>query len=145
MNYLRYTGIFVATLILIPAFLWLIARFTGLDLQSAGLSVLPPIVASAVEGQAFVRKHKRVPESSESWKFARMGAVIALGIGFVLLPIAAMFNPAIREMMGDSVLVGLLTAALLFWALIVLMANRWFIAVMARTEMAQLRKKGLDR
>ena len=103
------------------------------EISTSSATGVVPLLATAVDmGQSFFRKTGRVPEKYESWRLARWGAVVSMGLSLILMSLFIAINP--NEMTEVLATVGI--AGLLFILAVVLLVSflliRFFVAMGAK-------------
>jgi len=124
-NLFRYGGVYVAVLVALIVVGWLLARFTSVGIPSGLNTVLPPMMAALMEGQAMAKRSGVMMPSGAMWRSAvAMTAVVAainMGIlfGLSMIPgFADLFN---------KIGFGLLGGIFLFLLVMVFFTNRIFL------------------
>jgi small-conductance mechanosensitive channel len=132
LNVPRYAGIYVIALLALGVIAVIVRTVLGLDISGA-VSIIPPVIAaSMMEGQRMARIHKRVMTNREAWRAAVLATVAYLGVNFMLMAVAMMV-PAIGAMIAQAP-AGIMLGVAAVIALIVLLSNRWFIAMGVKSE-----------
>jgi magnesium-transporting ATPase (P-type) len=140
MNPKRY-GLWAAgTVIFLQALSMIALAAFDFDISNAGMIISPPMVASMIEGQKWVRENKSMPETKDMWRWSRMGGVIILGVYMIAFVILAFLMPEFRNVMAQPALTGWLLLMLFAISGFSSLVNRWLLGIAARSEFARLNK-----
>ncbi|SIO33086.1 ABZJ_00895 family protein [Vannielia litorea] len=135
-SYLRYTGVYVATMLALAALNWALATFASYSLPSGLGTILPPMLAAMLEGQFHARATRAPLAPGEAWRAAGVMTGIAAVIAGLMLVIVAAGTPEYAQL-PTGLLAGI-TLALLVATFLV---NRLFLGMGARQELrAQARR-----
>lgn len=104
----------------------------GVPVPSGAATILPPMIAALVAGQTWGKDRGAVPDNAEAWRFAIVAGLIflAVQVPLTLLGLAAV-GPAAQGAMGFAAVILLVTTG------IVILANRWFVSVGAKSTTKQ--------
>lgn len=131
-NILRYAGVYVIVTVAMALLSLALNIFLNLDISGAA-TIIPPVIAAAmIEGQRLARAHGRDMEKREAWRAAVLATVACIGVNLMLAAVLMMI-PAVATVIAKlpmNILVGGAAAI----AIIILLTNRWFIALGARSE-----------
>lgn len=134
-NYKRFALVFLGMTIGLPLLLVAIGMLTGIDLNNAGTSIIPIMIASLIEGQHFARADARRPTSAEAWKIALQltGLAVILSVGLAIL--SFLIWP---DLMGLVPLSWFGIIALVV-ALVMFITSRVFFALGAKTQLRAMK------
>jgi len=152
MNYLRYAWVHVATALGLGVAAWALRQFAGINISSAGLGVLPPLVAAMEVGDAHARVSGRLPESGPAWRFAFIAMLISFGLSVVFTLLAGLALPeqvaAMKQEVAmalgtkGSILASIAAFLLAFFLVVTLLVNRYFLTFGAKIRLKNLKKAG---
>lgn len=137
-NYNRFTLVFLGMTIGMPILLMLVNALTGLELQNAGSTIIPMMIAAMVEGQGFARTDARRPTNGEAWMISFRLTAVALILSFVLAIVVKLLWPEIIA----SVPSGWWVIVSVAIAVIFVLVARIFLALGAKTALRAIEKSG---
>lgn len=104
----------------------------GVPVPSGAATIIPPMIAALVCGQAWGRDTGALPESGAAWRFAIAAAAIFLA---VQIPVTLFGLTAIGQIGAEHI--GLTLGLIGVTTLIVGLTNRWFVTVGAKGVIKQ--------
>jgi len=142
MNYLRYTGVFLAVAIGAGILVSVLNATMDSVLGSSAQLMVPAMIAALVEGQHHAKRCKARPVVGEAWNFTWIATAIAIGLNVALAYLAAPLLPvfgrlAIAPFPSQQfiVLLGLYGAGYLI-------CNRLFLGIGAGNQLSLMRSRG---
>lgn len=133
MNITRYTFVFLGVSVGFWFLSLLVLQIFDFDISNGGMVIVPPLFAGMIEGNRYARRTKRLPESKEMWKFARVAALIVLAITMIFSVVMTFVIPQLRDLMSQPMGAGLLLGAVVLQALLVFLVTRLFLGLGAKT------------
>ncbi|KUP94138.1 ABZJ_00895 family protein [Tritonibacter horizontis] len=135
MNLRRFSLVYLATMLGLMMIVVLVQAVGNFNVANAGMAIIPAMVAGLVEGQRFAGVEKRLPESSQIWRFACRAAVIILGLTMISVSIFSVAAPQIKLMLSHTQGALLLLAAILFQTAVSFLLVRYFVALGAKSAL----------
>ncbi|MBA84857.1 ABZJ_00895 family protein [Thalassobius sp. S69A] len=129
----RYTFVFLGVSVGLWFLTLMIGQVFDFDISNGGMVIVPPLFAAMIEGNRFARRTKRLPESSEMWKFARTAALVVLAITMVFSVVMTFVIPQLRAMMSQPMGAGLLLGAVVLQAFLAFLVTRFFLGLGAKS------------
>ncbi|MDF1872166.1 ABZJ_00895 family protein [Vannielia sp.] len=124
-NLFRYGGVYVAVLVALIVVGWLLARFTSVGIPSGLNTVLPPMMAALMEGQAMAKRSGVMMPSGAMWRSAVAMTAVVAAINMVILFGLSMI-PGFADLF-NAIGFGLLGGIFLFLLVMVFFTNRIFL------------------
>jgi len=124
-NLFRYGGVYVAVLVALIVVGWLLARFTSVGIPSGLNTVLPPMMAALMEGQAMAKRSGVMMPSGAMWRSAVAMTAVVAAINMVILFGLSMI-PGFADLFNKFGF-GLLGGIFLFLLVMVFFTNRIFL------------------
>lgn len=133
MNIRRYIIVFLGVSVGLWFLSLLVLQIFDFDISNGGMVLLPPLVASMIEGNKFARSTGRMPETGEMWRFARTAAMVVLAITMIFTVVMTFVIPDLRALMGQRMGAGILMGAVLIQAVVALLVTRFFLGFGAKS------------
>jgi len=139
---LRYTAIFLAVAVGVGVLVAALNTHAETALGSSAQLMVPAMIAAAVEGRQYARRHRRMPKGAAAWNITWGATAIATALNVVLawfggalLPEftrLAIAPPASKQFL---ILLGLYAGGYLI-------CNRLFLGIGAGNQLALMRSRG---
>ncbi|KEO53241.1 ABZJ_00895 family protein [Thioclava indica] len=143
--YWIYTGWFVGLSIGLPIILGAVRYFSGVDLYTSFVSIAPAMFAALVAGMTFAKDRETMPETSESWQFARGSVVIAFVFSILFAVAAFAIFPEMKDELQslfEPTILGVMAVVLAVLFVVIFLLNRFFFAMGAKNILkVEQRKK----
>ena len=97
LNITRFGLVALAIYVLLPLLALAVDAAFGIDIRNAGFTIIPPMIAGLVEGQAFGRRTGRGPTSGERLRATGLGLLVLIGVNMVLAGFLAIAAPPVAE------------------------------------------------
>ncbi|ALG83342.1 ABZJ_00895 family protein [Gordonia phthalatica] len=122
MNWKKYGGGYLLALIVVTVLYYLIDMLLGGDSSNTSMMLVAPVVAAIYPTSAFVKDHRRVPDSQERWQllglcFGIFVAVQLIQIGVVTVIFADQVGEFFDSLDGGLLAIVMLVTLLLEFAL----------------------------
>lgn len=141
----NYLFVLVGASLLIALIAYLVERYAGHDIQSAGSSFVPMLVAAMLEGQHYAKSAGSAPAKSEMWRGACQMTGIAMLMSIVWGGLIAGMSPDFRILMGDLPIL-YWVGAIIIGALVSLLFNRLGFGLGIKNELkVQARARKQDK
>lgn len=99
----------------------------GVPVPSGAATIIPPMIAALVCGQAWGRDTGALPDNRAAWRFAAAAAAIFLAVQIPLTVLGlASVGPAAEGALGFALVLLAVTTG------IVALSNRWFVTIGAK-------------
>ena len=136
MNYPRYGAVFLAVA-LGTAFLVGLLQ-VSMD-QAIGLYariLVPAMIAALIEGQQFVKRNRRKPNTAEAWGFAITATGVAMVLNLTLGYMVPNFAPAFAALTEAPAFSIDFNTLLVIYVMGYLVSNRFFLALGVGNEVS---------
>lgn len=122
MNWKKYGGGYLVALIVMAVLYYLIDKMLGGDSATTSMMVVAPGVAAIFPAAAFVKDHRRVPDSRERWQLLGLSfGIFVAAQAIQIVVVTAIFADEIGELFdaleSGPLVIGILATLLLELAL----------------------------
>ncbi len=127
-NLKRFGFVFVATAVGLMVLTILVDLLFGFDIQNAGMSLIPMMIASMLEGQKYAQTSREPIDAP--WKHAVMMAAIGTLLNILILAVMAAIFPDIRDLFAN--LFGIVSAVIVVVFVLFILVGRFFLTFGAK-------------
>lgn len=141
MNYVRYGLNFAAVALGVAVAIKFLSTATDNVLGSSAQLMVPAMIAALIEGQKFVRKHERRPDSRETWAFVWIATLVAVVLNVALAFGGGGIAPEFAKLAIAPVFSQQFTVLLGIYAGGYVICNRFFVSIGAGNQLSLMRSR----
>ncbi|NDW54676.1 ABZJ_00895 family protein [Aliiroseovarius sp. PrR006] len=140
LNWKRYAGVYILSMIGLMIIGLLLQRLFGFSLPTGLSTVLPPMMAAMIEGQKRADAGLGQYENTEAWSAASLATMVVGVITVAVLAGLLILMPLMREMFSS---ISMMTWVLVFAGImgLTLLVNRFFLTMGYKNQRKALDKK----
>lgn len=140
LNVGRFTLVYGAASVVVPALLWAVQAILGLDLFSTFAGFIPFLAGAMVEGQMHVLEHKAMPANRDMWRVAFWMGAVGIAISLVITAAIFLVYPVALDPLPGLPLQYLVITCVIIFALAVVL-SRFFLGVAVKLQMRAIQRQ----